>query len=118
MNELYHHGVKGMQWGVRKDVASSASKIAITGAKALGEPEFSTPVYKKYDKLTDEELRSRINRLNMEQQYSNLTGDTRYVKSGKEKTRELLQTTGAALAIASTAFGIFETLGVRKSDNK
>lgn len=25
-NELYHHGIKGMKWGVRKDHSSSARK--------------------------------------------------------------------------------------------
>ena len=26
MNELYHHGVKGMKWGVRKEVYNSSSR--------------------------------------------------------------------------------------------
>lgn len=45
----------------------------------------------KYPELTNEELQSRINRLSLEQRYSDIKGDTKYVKSGEEKTKEGLQ---------------------------
>lgn len=45
----------------------------------------------KYPKLTNEELQQNINRLSLEQRYSDLKGDTKYIKSGEEKTKEGLQ---------------------------
>lgn len=56
-----------------------------------------------YPELTDQELQRRILRLQNEQRYSDLVGDTKYVKSGGEKFRETLQTVGSAVAIAGSA---------------
>lgn len=54
-NELYHYGVKGMRWGVRKKRESSSARNA--------------RIDKELSSMTDEELRIRNNRLNMERQY-------------------------------------------------
>lgn len=48
-----------------------------------------------YSDLSDAELQKRVNRLNLEQRYSDLVGDTKYVKSGGEKAKEIFQTVGA-----------------------
>lgn len=60
-------------------------------------------VKKDYSNLSDQELQRRINRLNLENTYGKLTGDTKYIKSGSEKTRELLQTIGSVVAIGSSS---------------
>lgn len=54
-NELYHYGVKGMRWGVRKKRESSSER--------------SARIERELSNMTDEELRNRNNRLNMERQY-------------------------------------------------
>lgn len=59
-----------------------------------------------YPELTDQELQRRILRLQNEQRYSDLVGDTKYVKSGGEKFRETLQTVGSAVAIAGSAVAV------------
>lgn len=58
---------------------------------------------KDYSKIPDDEMRRRINRLSMEKQYGDLTGDNKYVMTGKEKAKEVLQTIGAILGIAGSA---------------
>lgn len=79
----------------------------VNGAAALGRVAGQLPVkkgrtvYKKYHKLSDEELVKRIKRLELEQKYSNLRGDTKYVRSGSEKLRDTLQNVGAIASIAS-----------------
>ena len=79
----------------------------VNGAAALGRVAGQLPVkkgktvYKKYHKLSDEELAKRIKRLELEQKYSNLRGDTKYVRSGSEKLRDTLQNVGAIASIAS-----------------
>lgn len=77
-NIIEHFGVKGMKWGIRKD-RSKSSGGKTTGEKGTGEKASEEKVksgksFKKGDvkKLTDKELRERINRLNMEKQYKDL----------------------------------------------
>lgn len=70
-DELYHHGVQGMKWGVRRD----RSKIR-KGHKKRPEPhdDYKRAHDKKSVKyMSDAELRERNNRLNAERQYQTLT---------------------------------------------
>ena len=64
MNEnfLEHYGIKGMKWGIRKRSSSSN--------RSEGDS-----VAKKAAKLSDVELRARVNRLNMEKQYEKLVSE-------------------------------------------
>lgn len=64
-----------------------------------------------YSKMTDDELRKKINRMALEKQYGDLSGDNKYVMSGKEVTRELLQTAGTMAAIGASTVGIL--LGIK-----
>lgn len=141
--ELYHSGIKGMRWGVRRfqnedgslteegkkrygtpqqyraaakeasaleEATRGASSAASTAASIINTQRGSQAIRKDYSNLSNEELQKRVNRLNLERAYGDLSGDTKYVKTGKEKTREILQTIGATLAIASTAVGIYAQL--------
>lgn len=54
---LEHYGAKGMKWGVRKDRKGSG--------KGTSSP-------KSAKGMSDAELKTRVNRLNMEKQYSDL----------------------------------------------
>ena len=93
-----------------------ASRMAKDIADAL--PKGNGKVIKKdYSYLSDQELRDRINRLQLEDNYGRLTGDTKYVKSGSEKTREMLQTVGSVLAIAGSAVGLAYTIRKMREDN-
>ena len=86
-----------------------ASRMAKDIADAL--PKGNGKVIKKdYSNLSDQELRNRINRLQLEDSYGKLSGDTKYVKSGSEKAREMLQTFGSVLAIAGSAAGLAYTI--------
>ena len=67
-------------------------------------------VKKNYSNLSDQELRDRINRLQLEENYGRLSGDTKYIKSGSEKAREFLQTAGALLAITGSAVALANTI--------
>jgi len=65
---------------------------------------------KNYGKISDNDLRARINRINMENTYGELTGDAKRVRTGSDWTREILQTTGAVIGVAGTAAGIALTI--------
>ena len=82
-DELYHYGVKGMRWGVRKNSgAKGFYKQKKTEHRAAKTKQFE----KKFDDSTDyrmknisnEDLQAKVNRLNLEKQYKDLTHDETY----------------------------------------
>lgn len=87
-DELYHWGIKGMKWGVRRyqnkdGTLTAAGKKHYTGDGNAGsngeEPKVEYApkrTGKNAEDYSDEELRARINRLQMEKQYRDLQGQT------------------------------------------
>ena len=78
---LYHHGIKGQKWGVIRTpeqlghaIKRFASKGTRTGDSTAPEKpkHASNRSDKRTSEISDEELRQRIQRLNMEEQYENL----------------------------------------------
>ena len=58
-------------------------------------------------KMTDQQLRDRINRTNLEKQYSTLFGsEGQTVSKGQQYASKILDTAGTALAVGSSALGI------------
>ena len=78
-NELYHYGIKGMKWGIRRTPAQLGHKPAKT-----------TTSQRKSEmkKMSDAELRSRINRIQMEKQYMQLTAPE--VSAGKKFVKDVM----------------------------
>lgn len=85
-NELYHWGIKGMKWGVRRyqnkdGTLTAAGKKHYNGDGNAGE-EAEQVEYapkrtgKDASAYTDEELRARIQRMQIEDQYRTLMGKT------------------------------------------
>lgn len=88
-NELYHHGVKGMKWGVRKTPVRSSSGNALkrkSNTLSLFKKKKTThnasvakssPTQTKSVKdMSDDELRRKIERVRLEQQYQQLNPKT------------------------------------------
>lgn len=57
------------------------------------------------ENMSDDELRAIVNRLNMEERYSQVM-QSRYVNDGRTKTDKMLDYGGKALVVASTALSI------------
>lgn len=116
-NSLYHHGIKGMKWGVRRTpeqlerargYADEGVKIAKSGKKindSVANIRITKNSAKDLSSMSDQELRDRVNRMNLERQYSSLTAEEKlrghaYVSDTLEIAGNVLAATSSALAIA------------------
>lgn len=114
MNELEHHGIKGQKWGVRRYQNKDGSYTDIGRKRYKNEPRHTgkdDPIkkaredrkraYENRRLLSDEELRARINRLNLEKQFRDLSRQDLY--PGMEIATNILSTAGPqALKTMST----------------
>lgn len=161
--EFYHHGIKGMKWGVRRyqnadgsltaegqkrynrDIRENNAKkkdnrikdLEETGPdpqrwvredmerskktidassdlmkefKKLEQTTAPKPTTKKLDlsQMSDKELRDKINRELLEQQYNKLFADTSPVQISKGRSilKDTLEVAGSILAIAGSSLSI------------
>lgn len=127
-NELYHHGIKGMKWGVRRtdaqlghdtgkiDLQKTKKKVDAAGTIVNETININNTVSKKVQKkaqkqklseaktMSDQELRERVNRLNMEQQYARMS--TEQINAGRSNVSSVLNNVGTAINVASSALAI------------
>lgn len=95
-NELYHHGILGQKWGVRRTEAQLAkSSKGTTSSKKVSAKEVER---NKVKSMSDTELRQRINRIQMEKQYKNLTSTE--ISSGKRFVNDVISQSGKKVATA------------------
>lgn len=87
-NELRHHGVVGMKWGVRRTPAQLGHQEKKSSANNYHEDYRQAHDKKSVKTMSDSELRRRINRLQMEQQYSRLT--TERTSAGRKIVKDIL----------------------------
>lgn len=123
-NELVHFGVKGMKWGVRRN-RSSPTTQGLKARRAAKKQELLDNMHDDYKKahenksissMSDAELRARINRIQMERQYSQLNPSA--ISKGKECASKSLKTmtmvattTGTILTIYNNVDKIKKLLG-------
>lgn len=92
MDDLTHYGVKGMKWGVRREESSSTSSRTPRSEDAR---EFERNARKIQthgtSALSNKELQSVLTRMNMENQYHNLTSDHHdRLNEGHQQVRKIL----------------------------
>jgi hypothetical protein len=130
-NELYHHGIKGMHWGVRRyqnydgsltdagrrrqnfggSIGSIGGKDSDIRRDVKRQREWNA---KNASQLSDKELVDQILRLQREKQLKDLTDQV--VSPGKSHAKQLLQRYGDQALTAAVTTGI--TLGITNKLNK
>ncbi len=110
-NELMHHGILGMKWGVRRYQNKDGSLTPAGKKRAKSE----TPPHEDYSKthskksvknMSDAELRSRINRYQMEQQYNRISENN--VKKGREYVNTAIKAGATVASVTKTAITIYK----------
>lgn len=119
-DELYHYGVKGMKWGVRRTAAQlghlvkkGASKIknriSESNEKRKIRKQNEANKRKPVSEMTDDELKQRLNRLDMEKRYAD------YMKAlNPKKESKVKKLIGE---IASSGIKTVSNAGIQKISN-
>lgn len=108
---LAHHGIKGMKWGVRRKRGSDGT------VEKVGQSEDAAKAasYKKRvhesggpHSLSNQELQHLVNRIDLEQRYSRITGETGHkakIAKGKKASKAVLGTAKTAQEVYNLVNG-------------
>lgn len=114
--ELKHHGIKGMKWGVRRTEEELArARGHLNNTKNLSRSTTKlrrTAEMEDPSKMSDEELRQKVQRMNLEKQYRDLS--TSQVKKGEAITMAALDVAGDVLALTGSAVAIAVSISALK----
>ena len=97
-NELYHYGILGMKWGVRRSKSGSSSSInkPKKSKRTIDESYKQAHSKKKLKYMSDRDLQNINRRLNLEKNYNDLT---RTKSRGKKAVDAFVSTAGTVAAV-------------------
>lgn len=111
---LKHYGILGMKWGVRRTEAQLARARGKTKSeqesgsseKKATSSSGKTSGKKKVSEMTDDELRDKIGRMNLEKQYKQLYSEMNPVpkNKGKEFVKKVIARSGENIASQLTTY--------------
>ena len=113
--ELYHHGILGQKWGIRRYQNTDGS-LTNAGKKRYSGNSEPHPDYmkahtkKKVSEMSDEELNKRLNRIRMEQQYNQLSKPNKNKSRGQEAIKKIIEKGKLFNTLVSTALAVWNNL--------
>ena len=135
-NFLKHYGVLGMHWGRRqfgtetalsgkkrsspsikqlgatKGILTNVSSVSEAGKRAANLIEKTTKKKTDLSKISDDELRKRVSRLGLEQQYRSLSSVDK--SKGAELARNILEGVGTVVTIGASVASIYMAIKTAK----
>lgn len=97
---LLHYGIKGQKWGIRRFQRKDGS-LTPAGKKRYADDDYHEDYRRAHDSksirtMSDQELRNRLNRLQMEAQYKQMTASK--LDKGKKIVADVLENAGKETA--------------------
>ena len=120
-NELIHYGILGMKWGIRR-FQNKDGTLTPAGKKRYRERSTTDKPHEDYKRahtpksiksMSDAELRNRLNRLQMERQYSQLSSSN--VSKGREYVQKIIKAGTTVTTVTTTAITLYNNVNKIKS---
>lgn len=116
-NELMHHGILGMKWGVRRyqnkdgSLTPAGKRRMQTGeiGKSSDSAVSSTSSHKRSVKeMSDSELRDKISRMELEKRYKDLSKSSEQAKTSKGRAfvMDVLEKSGKNIATQAVTYAM------------
>ena len=118
---LKHYGVLGMKWGVRR-YQNKDGTLTSAGKKRYRERSKTDESHEDYKRahtpksiksMSDAELRNRLNRLQMERQYSQLSSSN--VSKGREYVQKIIKAGTTVATVTTTTLTLYNNVNKIKS---
>lgn len=112
-NTLKHYGILGMKWGVRRTFEQLTRARGHSKTDELHEDYKKAHTSKSIKSMSDAELRNRLNRIQMERQYSQLSYSN--VNKGRNYIQKIIKAGTTVAAVTTTAITLYSNVNKIKN---